>query len=402
MKQALIAISRLEFIIMMSVIVAVDALAIDSILPALSAISEELAITRDNDRQFIITSLFAGYAIGVLVYGIASDSFGRKPPIYVGFVIFLIGTLITIFASSFTMLLIGRALQGLGAAGPQIIPSAITRDIYKGRSMAHILSLVMMVFMLVPAVAPLIGQGILLISNWQGIFVMLGIYSLLALVWFSVRLPETLAVEKRVPFSLKQAKKSILATLKNKQAVKYMLAEGLTFGALLAFLSTAQQVFQELYLLGDKFAIYFGSLAFVMMFASFVNAKLVEKMGMRKLILIGSCTLFIVSISYLFISQLAQLTISLWFFLLFSAISYFCLGILFGNMHALAMENVGHIAGVAASLIGSISTIISIITAAIIGYYYNDSVTPIIAGFAVLMVPVIAIIYYDQDKQALV
>lgn len=270
--------------------------------------------------------------------------------------------------------------------------------------MAHILSLVMMVFMLVPAVAPLIGQSILLVSNWQGIFVMLGIYSLLALVWFSVRLPETLPVEKRVPFSLKQAKKSILATLRNKQAVKYMLAEGLTFGALLAFLSTAQQVFQELYLLGDKFAIYFGSLAFVMMLASFVNAKLVEKIGMRKLILIGSCTLFIVSISYLFISQLAGLTISLWFFLLFSAISYFCLGILFGNMHALAMENVGHIAGVAASLIGSISTIISIIIAAIIGYYYNDSVIPIIAGFAILMVPVIAIIYYDQDKrkQALV
>ncbi len=196
MKSNTKALSRVEFIILMSVVVAVDALAIDSILPALSFISNEFGIQEGNDRQYIVTSLFIGYGIGVLIFGIASDSFGRKRPIYVGFAIFLIGTAVTVFATSFSMLLVGRALQGLGAAGPQIIPTAITRDLYKGRGMAKIMSLIMMVFMMVPAIAPLIGQGVLLLTNWQGVFVMLGVYALFALTWFAFRQPETLPAKK--------------------------------------------------------------------------------------------------------------------------------------------------------------------------------------------------------------
>ena len=243
MKTTPNALSRIEYIILMSVVVAVEALAIDAILPALSFISDEFGVQQGNDRQYIVTSIFVGYGFGVLLFGIASDSFGRKRPVYVGFAIFLLGTLVTIFASSFNMLLLGRVLQGFGVAGPQIIPTAITRDLYKGRGMAEIMSLIMMVFMLVPAIAPMIGQGILMFTNWQGVFVMLGIYALFALVWFSLRQPETLPVENRVPFSVYQAWESIKEVLRNKHALKFTIAEGLAFSAILAYLSTAQQIF---------------------------------------------------------------------------------------------------------------------------------------------------------------
>jgi len=395
MKSIAKALSRTEFIILMSVIVAVDALAIDSMLPALSFISNDFGIAEGNDRQYIVTSIFAGYAIGVMIYGIASDSFGRKPPIYAGFAVFLIGTIVAVFATSFSMLLIGRALQGFGAAGPQIIPTAITRDLYKGRGMAQIMSLIMMVFMLVPSIAPLIGQGILMISNWQGIFVMLGVYSLFALTWFAIRQPETLPPEERVPFSMPQIWSSIKEVFRNKRASRFMIAEGFSFGAILAYLSTAQQIFQEHFELGDLFPVYFGGLALVMMLASFVNSKLVEKFGMHFMVMRGAIILLTTSSLYLIYVLINDASVPFFSFLIYASIAYFCLGILFGNMHSLAMEEVGHVAGAAASVIGSVSTLIAVSIGAFIGSFYNDSVTPIVIGFGVLMFPIIYITWRD-------
>lgn len=399
MQQSLSAanpLSRTEFIILMSAIVAIDALAIDAILPALAQMSNDFGVHDGNDRQFIVTSIFIGFAIGVMIFGVASDSFGRKRPIYVGFALFLAGTAVTIFADSFNMLLAGRVLQGIGAAGPQVIPTAVTRDLYKGRGMAEIMSLIMMVFMLVPAVAPLIGQGILLFSNWQGIFIMLGIYSLIALAWFTLRLPETLPPEQRVPFSLPQVWSSVKEVLRNQQAVKYTIAAGLTFAAVLSYLTMAQQVFQEHYQLGEQFPLYFGGLALVMMVASFVNSRLVERLGMRLLVMRGGMTLFSVSLIYLLVILLNDGSVPLWSFMIYAAMAYFCLGILFGNMHSLAMEQVGHVAGVAASVVGSVSTLIATLLGAFIGSFYNDSVTPIVMGFGVLMLPIIVISWRDR------
>ena len=395
MKPTPNAVSRIEFIIMMSLIVAVDALSIDSILPALSNMSNDFGVNQGNDRQYIVTSLFMGYALGVMIFGVASDSFGRKRPIYIGFVIFFIGTFVVILAPSFEVLLIGRILQGIGVAGPQIIPTAITRDLYKGRGMAEIMSLIMMVFMLVPTIAPLLGQTILLFSNWQGIFVMLGVYGLVALTWFAIRLPETLPVQERVPFSIKQIFSSIREVLFNKRAVMFTIAEGITFGAVLAYLSTAQQVFQEHFKLGERFPLYFGALALVMLLSAYINSRVVEKLGMHWLVLRASLLLFIASCVYLFIIFLSDIPVPFWSFMLFASIAYFCFGILFGNMHSLAMEEVGHVAGVAASFIGSLSTLIAILIAAFIGSFYNNSITPIVLGFGVLMLPIIFITLDD-------
>ena len=396
MKTIKKALSRTEYIILMSVVVAVEALAIDAILPALSFMSNEFGLDGTNNRQFIVSSLFIGYGFGVLVFGIASDSLGRKRPVYIGFLIFLIGTLIAIYATSFEMLLFGRIMQGFGVAGPQIIPTAITRDLYKGRGMAEIMSLIMMVFMVVPAIAPLIGQGVLLFSNWQGVFVMLAVYALFALSWFTIRLPETLAPKDRVAFSFLQVWGSIKEVLRNKRVIKFTTAEGLAFGAILAYLSTAQQIFQEHFELGEMFPLVFGALAIVMMVASFVNSQLVERLGMHFLVLRGSIVLFIASSAYLVFIMLSNASVPLWSFLIYASISYFCLGILFGNMHSLAMEQVGHVAGTAASVIGFLSTLFAVIIAAIIGSFYNDSITPIVIGFALLMLPIIYIAWSDQ------
>ncbi len=382
----------------MSVIVAVDALAIDAMLPALSFIGNDFGIQHENDRQYIVTSIFAGYAIGVLVFGIASDSFGRKRPIYIGFGLFFIGTLIAVFAKSFEVFLLGRMLQGFGAAAPQIIPTAITRDLYKGRGMAEIMSLIMMVFMLVPAIAPLIGQGVLLLSNWQGIFVMLFIYALFALAWFAIRQPETLPPSERVPFSMPQIWDSVKKVLQNKRAVKFTIAEGLSFGAVLAYLSTAQQVFQEHFDLGERFPFYFGALALVMMFASFINSRLVQRLGMHYLVLRAATLLLVVSGIYLVIILSNNAKVPFWSFLIYASFSYFCLGILFGNMHSLAMEEVGHVAGAAASVVGSVSTLMAVILAAFIGSFYNNSVIPIVMGFGILMIPIIAITWFDDKN----
>ena len=392
------ALSRMEYIILMSALVAVDALAIDAILPALSFMSDYFGLQNDNDRQYIVTSIFVGYAIGVMIFGVASDSFGRKRPIYVGFALFLLGTLVTIFATDFSVLLLGRVIQGVGAAGPQIIPTAITRDIYKGRGMAQIMSLIMMVFLLIPAVAPMMGQMVLMVWNWQGIFWVLGIYSLFALAWFVVRQPETLPPELRVPFSSKQVLISVREVLNNNRAIKYTVAEGLAFAAILAYLSTAQQVFQEHFELGERFPIYFGSLALVMVASSFLNARLVDRLGMRFLVMAGSSTLFIVSAIYLAAIFISDHSMPLWSFMLYASFGYFCLGILFGNMHSMAMEQVGHVAGVAASVVGSLSTLMAIVIAAFIGSFYDDSITPIILGFGILMLPIIYIAWDDEVK----
>ena len=392
------ALSRPEFIVLMSAIMAIHALAIDAILPALSHISTEFGIADGNDRQFIVTSLFMGYALGVMIYGIASDSYGRKPPIYIGVSIFLMGTLVTIFSTSFEMLLFGRALQGFGSAAPQIVATAITRDVYKGRGMAQIMSLMMMMFMLIPAIAPLIGQGILMISNWQGIFVMLVIYSLMTLAWFTLRLPETLVPEERVTLSFSQIWSSIKEVFRNRRATTFMMVEGLAFGAILAYLSTAQQIFQEHFELGDRFPLYFGALALVMMMAAFINSTLVERLGMHYLVIRGASVLFLLSSFYLVVLFFNDHSVPLWSFMIYACAAYFCLGLLFGNIHSLAMEEVGHVAGAAASLIGSVSTIIATLIAAFAGSYYNNTITPIVLCFCVLMLPIIYLTWYDTQE----
>ena len=237
----------------------------------------------ENDTQLVLAVFLLGLAVGQTVYGPISDSTGRKPAICAGFVLFLLGCLLSVFAASFPVMLAGRLLQGIGAAAPRVVTVALVRDQYEGRAMARIMSFVMAVFILVPIVAPALGQGILAISNWRAIFGLFFVLALGALVWFGLRQGETLAPERRVPFSLARVGRGIVETCVNRIALGNTIAAGLIFGAFWGYLVSAQQIFAQQYELGARFPLYFGVLAVAIGAASYSNGRLVMRYGMRLL-----------------------------------------------------------------------------------------------------------------------
>ncbi|MBX2884959.1 MAG: multidrug effflux MFS transporter [Granulosicoccus sp.] len=371
-----------EFVALMAVSMSMVALAIDSMLPALSQIANDLSVSHANDRQLVITVLFIGLALGQLAYGPISDSVGRRSPIYVGFLLFILGSLVSAVATSFEMLLAGRFLQGLGAAGPRIITTAIIRDRSAGREMARIMSLVMMVFILVPAIAPALGQLVLMVAHWRAIFLLLMILCALTAIWFFLRQPETLPVERRKAFKITTLIYAMKEVLTNRVAVIYTLASGLIFGAFVGFLNSAQQILQELYGLGERFPAYFAVLALTIGLASWSNSTLVMRLGMRKLC---AMALWVITLSsIMFLIYCWQQPPSLVALMLFLVTIFFPTGILFGNFNAMAMEPLGHVAGMASSLIGSVTTLISLTLGYLIGAAYNGTVMPLVAGFVVL------------------
>jgi DHA1 family bicyclomycin/chloramphenicol resistance-like MFS transporter len=373
-----------EFVTLMALLISLVALSIDAMLPALPEIGRDLGVERGNDNQLIISVLFLGLAAGQLIYGPLSDSTGRKPAIYLGLILFILGCLLSIFATNFTVMLAGRFLQGIGAGGPRIVIVALVRDCYEGRAMARIMSFVMAVFILVPALAPALGQVILIVAHWRAIFVSFLVLAVTAFAWFALRQPETLTADRRKPFSPRRIGLAVVEACKNRIAFGYTIAAGLIFGAFIGYLASAQQIFQELYGLGRLFPIYFAVLALSIGSASYVNARLVMRFGMRFL----SDRALLVLCGFSAVSFLAAAVLSgqppLWVLMTYLMIAFFCIGILFGNFNSLAMQSVGHIAGVAAAVVGSLTTFISLALGTAIGQAYNGTVLPLVGGFALL------------------
>lgn len=373
-----------EFVALTASMIALVALSIDTMLPALATIGQELGAKQANDNQLIISLLFLGMALGQLIYGPLSDSTGRKPAIYLGFIVFIIGCLLAIFAPTFQLLLIGRFLQGMGVAGPRSVATALVRDQYEGRGMARVMSFVMAVFILVPIVAPSIGQVILLFSSWRGIFVLFLLLALIVSIWFALRQPETLPLERRTPFTATRLRHAFAEVLTNRIAFGYTITAGLISGAFVGYLNSAQQIFQQVYGLGERFPLYFAMLALGSGTASYLNGRLVLQYGMRKLSQRAMLTYTTLSI-LVFLFALTQGGLPpLWLVTLYFIIIFFTIGMLFGNLNALAMEPLGHIAGVGAAIIGSLSTLLSTILGTTIGQRFNGTILPLVGGFALL------------------
>ena len=383
MPNASSPISRLEFIALMAALMSMVALSIDAMLPALGIIGQDLNITNPNDSQLIISSVFLGMAFGLIIYGPISDSFGRKNAIYLGIGIFLVGCLISIFAQDFNHMLIGRVLQGFGAAACRVITIAMMRDKFDGKEMAKNMSLIMMVFIMVPALAPSVGQLILLFANWHYIFVVLFIFALVSCVWLHMRQPETLADEKRIGFSFKNIKRGMVETIKHPEARTYTLAAGIMFGAFVGYLTSSQQILQVQYETGELFSVYFGILALAIGFSSFANSKLVMKVPMQTLCLFALWVVFISSAIFLLYINMINGQPNLLSFMLYMMCTFFCFGILFGNFNTLAVHSLGHIAGVATSVISTVQTLISVMVGTYVGQHYNGTVTPMVLGFIV-------------------
>jgi DHA1 family bicyclomycin/chloramphenicol resistance-like MFS transporter len=373
-----------EFVIIISLMMSLTALSIDAMLPALPQIGSDLGVQNANDRQLVVSVLFLGLAFGQLFFGPFSDSVGRKPTVYAGYTLYIAGAFMSILAASFPMMLVGRLLQGLGISAPRAVTLALVRDRYEGRAMARVMSFVMTVFILVPMIAPTLGQTILLFSGWRGIFGSFVLVGLITLSWFALRIPETLAPEHRAPFSLRRIIMAIREIVGIRLAIGYTLAAGLISGAFLGYLNSAQQIFQEHYALGELFPRYFAVVALSLGLASLLNARLVMRFGMSPLARWSLFAVLGLSIAALGIALVTAGQPPLWFLMAYLMMAFFCVGILFGNMNALAMKPLGHIAGIGAAVIGSLSTLISVPIGVIIGQSYNGTILPLVAGMAIL------------------
>jgi DHA1 family bicyclomycin/chloramphenicol resistance-like MFS transporter len=373
-----------EFVVIISLMISLTALSIDAMLPALPEIGSDLQVQDANDRQLVVSVIFLGLAIGQLFFGPLSDTTGRKPAVYAGFALYIAGALVSATAVSFTVLLVGRLMQGLGISGPRAVTLALVRDRYEGRAMARVMSFVMAVFILVPMVAPGLGQAILLFSGWRAIFGGFVLIALITLVWFGLRMPETLASEHRAPFSLRRIVDAALEILRNRTAIGYTISAGLISGAFLGYLNSSQQIFQEQYALGDLFPLYFAVISFSIGLASLLNARLVMRFGMRFLVRWSLVIIVGLSIFAFAIGLLAAGQPLLWFLMAYIMMAFFCVGVLFGNQNALAMEPLGHLAGIGAAVVGSLSTLISMPLGVIIGQSYDGTVIPLIVGIGVL------------------
>ena len=387
-----------EFVALMALLISLVALSIDAMLPALPAIGADLGASGENETQLVLTALFLGLATGQLVYGPVSDSVGRKPAIYAGLALFMAGCALSIFARDFETMLAGRFLQGAGAAGPRIVTLALVRDQYAGRAMARIMSFVMGVFILVPALAPALGQGVLLFGSWRLIFTSFLGLAAVGLIWFAVRQPETLERDRQVPLSLKNILTGMKECCTNRVALGYTISAGLIFGGFVGYLVSAQQIFQEQYGVGAQFPTYFAVLALSIGSASFFNAKLVMRYGMRLLSGRALIVLSVLSVLFLAYAWTVAGHPPLSILMTYWMVAFFCFGILFGNFNALAMEPLGHIAGVAAAMIGSLTTFISLFLGTLIGQLYSGTVLPLTAGFALLGIASIVVMYVAEKE----
>jgi DHA1 family bicyclomycin/chloramphenicol resistance-like MFS transporter len=376
--------SFVEFVTLMALYVALMAMSIDMILPSLFLMGEEFGITNQNQMQYVIGILFLGFTFGQIIYGPLADSFGRKPTVYLGLIIFAVGNILSITAQDYSMMLVGRFLQGFGAASPRIVSIAIIRDLYKGRDMARVMSFIMTIFIIIPVIAPSIGQALLMIVSWRFLFGIFLAAAIIATIWTFIRLPETLKKQDIRPFNLPTIWKDFLVVVKNKYALGYTICTGLVFGALVGYLASCRQIFQDYFQVGELFPIYFGISALSIGVSSIVNSMIVRKYGMKLICHYALILMIVMSAALIILSLLQNQQLLLWQFMVFAVITFFALGMLFGNLNALAMEPMGHVAGVAAAVTGCLSSGISAIIGTAIGQSYNNTLTPIFCGFLLL------------------
>ena len=376
------ALRTAEFIPLVALLISLDALSSDAMLPALAAIANELGAERPNDAQFVITSLFLGLGVGQLLFGPLSDRIGRKPAIYAGLALFMTGCLASIFASTFEAMIAGRVLQGVGVAGPHVVSMALVRDQYEGRLMARLMSLALAVFILVPTIAPALGQLILWLAGWRTIFATFLAIAAVALAWLALRQPETLPAKYRRPFSPRVIARGVAEVVRIRASLGYTLASGFVFAPFIAYLSSAQQIFQQAYDTGALFPAYFASLALAVGAALLVNGRLVMRHGMRRLCKVASTLVAAVSLAAWGAAFAFDGLPPLWLFMVYLASVFVGVGVLFGNLSALAMEPLGHIAGVGAAVVTSLGTLVSVPLGMFIGQRFDGTMYALIVAFA--------------------
>ncbi|WP_092982364.1 multidrug effflux MFS transporter [Robiginitalea myxolifaciens] len=394
--------NNIEFIALMAALMSIVALALDALLPALDIIGLAIGNTDPTNNQLLITLFFLGMGTGPLLFGPLSDSLGRKPIVYAGFVFFLISSFICVVAESLELMIIGRILQGISLSAPRTISIAMIRDRFSGDYMARIMSFVTVVFILVPIIAPAFGKLVLDTLGWEAIFYVQVIFSLIVGFWFWKRQPETLPEPRRSSFKWKKIWSGFLEIVGYRRTMIFTFIWGLVTGSFLVYLSTSQQIFEVQYRLPDLFPYLFAGLALTVGASTLLNGNLVLRFGMRRLIGWALLVYTLNPLVYSLVFSGGSNPHIAWL-MLFLGIQFFSVGFLFGNLRSMAMEPLGHIAGIGAAITGFLATVMSVPISAWIGKYVINSALPLFLGFLICgMLAVVAMGYsnyrYRQEN----
>ncbi|MEL6782232.1 MAG: multidrug effflux MFS transporter [Pseudomonadota bacterium] len=385
------------FVVTIAALMALNALAIDVMLPALDDISDAMGVAAGNDQQLVIYVYILGFGAPQIVFGPLSDRFGRRPILFISLLGYAAAGAVCAAAPTFSTLLAARFLQGVFASGCRVVAVSVVRDVFAGRQMARIMSLVMTLFMVVPILAPAIGQLILFTGPWRWIFAVLTIAGLGLLAWCALNLKETLPEAARQPLNVRASVLAYSEVLRNRVTAGYMIGSGVIFGSLFAFIGAAEQIITEVFGKEESFVLWFAGIAVALSAANFLNSTLVERIGMRRL-------------SHFAVFGFTILSLALWaaltvfgerfeiFYPMFALI-FACFGLVGSNFNALAMEPLGRIAGTASAAYGFATTTVSSLIGWLIGSRYDGSAIPVIWGFFVLgVICLIVVLITEQGK----
>ncbi|OSP55477.1 multidrug effflux MFS transporter [Pseudoruegeria sp. SK021] len=380
--------SKPEFIGIMAMLMATLALSIDAMLPALPQIAAELTPDFPNKAQLVVTSFVLGMGLGTLVMGPLSDSFGRRSVLLGGAVVFCLGAILASQAQSLEMLLAARVLQGFGASASRVIAIAIVRDLYAGRQMAQMVSFVIIVFTLVPAIAPSLGAAILLVTSWRGIFVAFLIFSAVSVSWLMLRQPETLPPERRRPLRFGPVMSAAREVIAHPLVRRSILVQTFVLGTMFSTISSVQMIFDQSFGKADSFPLWFALIALCGSFGGFLNSQLVMRIGMRDVIMRTLIVQVALGVVYVGMSELHLWPEALLFpaFMVWGISVFAAVSLILGNLNAMALEPMGHIAGTASSIISAVSTVGAVLIAVPVGLMFDGTPLPVAVGVLVCSV----------------
>lgn len=371
-----------EFVALTAALMALNALAIDIMLPALPQMGADFKVPQENDRQLIIVAYMLGFGVSQLFYGPLTDRFGRRSVLFISLFFYVVAAIMCVYAPTFELLIAARAFMGASAGGSRVIAVSAARDLYVGRQMAKVMSLVMIVFMSAPIVAPFFGQLMLKSMSWHGIFWVLAVFGAIMFLWVLIRMPETLPGDRRVPLNIPTMFRNYWKVIRTREALGYTIASGFLFGGLMSYISSSEQLYHEVYDTGDWFALWFAGAAIAMSISNLVNSRLVERVGMRPISHSALIAFVLVSIVHAIIAMQGPVPFPLFYTLVI--IAFFAIGFQGPNYNAIAMEPLGALAGSGAALIGFASSFVSASIGGLVARQFDGTVTPIFIGHAVV------------------
>ncbi|MEM9669367.1 MAG: multidrug effflux MFS transporter [Pseudomonadota bacterium] len=385
---------KVEFVVLIASMMALNALAIDIMVPALNEIGAAFQLETANDQQLVVFAYVLGFGIPQLIWGPVSDRYGRRSLLLLSLLGYAVCGVACVFAQSFQGLLAARFIMGVFASAGRVVAVSVVRDVYAGRGMAEIMSLVMTVFMVVPILAPAIGQGILTIGPWPWVFYVLVVYAIIICIWSSFRLPETLPAEKRRPLSFDQALSAYWTVIKTRVAFGYVLASGVLFGGLFAFIFSIEQVMREVFNEDARLGLWFAVASIGLAASNFLNALLVKRYGMRRLSHIAVVVFVGLSFLNLFLMWQIGPVFAVWMPLM--VITFGTIGMMGSNFNAIAMEPLGEIAGTASAALGFATTTLAGLFGYIVSSQFDGTVMPLLSGFTALGMAALVILFVTE------